>query len=91
MVKRLRTRRWPWQYSTPSWPAAYNLACVYAAIYAYRNHQLEACMRKPENKQAKHKADQIKESCGISSGKWSPAWSSLSTTPSARWSARQNG
>lgn len=28
---RLRTRLWPWQYSTPSWPAAYNLACAYAA------------------------------------------------------------
>ena len=61
MDKRLRTRRWPWQYSTPSWPAAYNLACVYAAIYAYRNHQLKACMREPENKQAKYKADQIRE------------------------------
>ena len=61
MVKRLRTRRWPRQYSTPSWPAAYNLACVYAAIYAHRNHQLEACMRKPEDNQAKHKAEQIKD------------------------------
>jgi hypothetical protein len=45
--KRLRTRRWPMQYSTPSWPAAYNLACVYAAIYAARNHQPNA--RKIEN------------------------------------------
>ena len=65
MVKRLRTRRWPRQYSTPSWPAAYNLACVYATIYAAiytdRNHQFEACMRKPEDKQAKHKAEQIKD------------------------------
>jgi hypothetical protein len=60
MVKRLRTRRWPRQYSTPSWPAAYNLACVYAAIYAHRKHQLEACLRKPEDHQAKHKAMQIK-------------------------------
>jgi hypothetical protein len=42
MVKRLRTRHWPMQYSTPSWPAAYNLACVYAAIYAARNHQPHA-------------------------------------------------
>jgi hypothetical protein len=42
MVKRLRTRHWPMQYSTPSWPAAYNLACVYAAIYAARNHQPDA-------------------------------------------------
>ena len=32
---RMRTRRWPWQYSTPSWPAAYNLACAYAALAAY--------------------------------------------------------
>jgi hypothetical protein len=56
----LRTRRRPRQYSTPSWPAAYNLACVYAAIYAYRNHQFEACMRKPEDNQAKHEAQQIK-------------------------------
>jgi hypothetical protein len=38
MVKRLRTRRRPMQYSTPSWPAAYNLACVYAAIYTYYKH-----------------------------------------------------
>ena len=29
------------RYSTPSWPAAYNLACVFAAIYADRNHQPE--------------------------------------------------
>jgi hypothetical protein len=41
MVKRLRTRRWPWQYRTVSWPAAYNLACVYAAICAYYIGQLE--------------------------------------------------
>jgi hypothetical protein len=61
MIKRLRTRRWPRQYSTPSWPAAYNLACVYAAIYAHRNHQLEACMRKPEDDQAQPDAAQIKE------------------------------
>jgi hypothetical protein len=32
---RLRTRRSPWQYSTPSWPAAYNLACAYAALAAH--------------------------------------------------------
>ena len=53
MVKRLRTRRWPRQYSTPSWPAAYNLACVYAAICADHNHQLKACMRKTEDDQAR--------------------------------------
>jgi hypothetical protein len=62
MVKRLRTRRWTRrQYSTPSWPAAYNLACVYAAIYAHRNHQLKACMRKPEDNQAQPDAEQIKD------------------------------
>ena len=61
MVKRLRTRRWPRQYSTPSWPAAYNLACVYAAIYAHRKHQLETCMRKPEDSQAQPNAGQIKD------------------------------
>ena len=32
---RLRTRRWPRQYSTPSWPAAYNLACAYVALAAH--------------------------------------------------------
>jgi hypothetical protein len=34
ITTRLRTRRWPWQDSTPSWPAAYNLACAYAALAA---------------------------------------------------------
>jgi hypothetical protein len=29
---RLRTRILPWQCSTPSWPAAYNVACAYAAL-----------------------------------------------------------
>jgi hypothetical protein len=32
ITTRLRTRRWPRQCSTPSWPAAYNLACGYAAL-----------------------------------------------------------
>lgn len=32
--RRMRTRRWPWRRSTPSWPAAYNLACAYAALAA---------------------------------------------------------
>jgi hypothetical protein len=27
-----RTRRVPWQHSTPSWQAAYNTACLYAAL-----------------------------------------------------------
>jgi hypothetical protein len=31
---RLRTRRWRWQCRTPSWQAAYNLACAYAALAA---------------------------------------------------------
>ena len=35
ITTRLRTRRLPWQYSTPSWPAAYNLACAYAALAAH--------------------------------------------------------
>jgi len=34
VTARLRTRRWPWQCSTPSWPAAYNLACAYAVLAA---------------------------------------------------------
>jgi len=34
VTARLRTRRWRWQCSTPSWPAAYNLACAYAALAA---------------------------------------------------------
>jgi hypothetical protein len=53
MVKRLRTRRWPRQHSTPSWPAAYNLACAYAAIYANRIHQLEDNQAQPDAEQVK--------------------------------------
>jgi hypothetical protein len=34
ITARMRTRRQPWQRSTPSWPAAYNLACAYAALAA---------------------------------------------------------
>jgi hypothetical protein len=34
ITTRLRTRRRPRQCSTPSWPAAYNLACAYAALAA---------------------------------------------------------
>jgi hypothetical protein len=34
ITTRLRTRRWRWQGCTPSWPAAYNLACAYAALAA---------------------------------------------------------
>jgi hypothetical protein len=59
MVKRLRTRRRPRQYSTTSWPAAYNLACVYAAICAHPQ-QLEACMRKTGDDRAQNDAEQIK-------------------------------
>jgi len=52
MAKRLRTRRRPRQYSTRSWQAAYNLACVYAAMVQDRNQQLKACRRKREDPQA---------------------------------------
>jgi len=69
MVKRLRTRHRPRQYSTPSWPAAYNLACVYAAIYADRNRELEACVHKPEDNHAKHPAEQIKNELRCLAGK----------------------
>jgi hypothetical protein len=41
ITKRLRTRRWRWQYSTPSWPAAYNLACAYAALAAQADPETE--------------------------------------------------
>jgi hypothetical protein len=34
ITRRMRTRRWPWQCCTPAWPAAYNLACAYAALAA---------------------------------------------------------
>jgi hypothetical protein len=45
---RLRTRLRPWQCSTPSWPAAYNLACAYAALAAREdaNPQLDLLVRK---------------------------------------------
>jgi hypothetical protein len=36
VTSQLRARRVPWQYSTPSWTAAYNLACAYAALAADR-------------------------------------------------------
>jgi hypothetical protein len=39
--ERLRTRRWPWQCSTPSWPAAYNLACAYAALAAHADEDTQ--------------------------------------------------
>lgn len=38
----MRTRRQPWQRSTRSWQAAYNLACAYAAIAHKRQHKSEA-------------------------------------------------
>jgi hypothetical protein len=41
IATRLRTRRWPWQCSTPSWPAAYNLACAYAALAASTHNKTE--------------------------------------------------
>lgn len=37
IAARLRTRHRPWQCSTPSWPAAYNLACAYAALAAHED------------------------------------------------------
>jgi hypothetical protein len=41
IATRLSTRRWPWQCSTPSWPAAYNLACAYAALAASPDNKTE--------------------------------------------------
>jgi hypothetical protein len=41
LTKSLRTRRQPWQCSTRSWQAAYNLACAYAAI-------AHNCQREPQ-------------------------------------------
>ena len=41
ITARLRTRRQPWQRSTPSWPAAYNLACAYAALAASKDPMTE--------------------------------------------------
>ena len=41
IATRLSTRRWPWQCSTPSWPAAYNLACAYAALAASMDNKTE--------------------------------------------------
>jgi hypothetical protein len=42
VTRSLRTRRWPWQYSTRSWQAAYNLACTYAAIAHDSRRELQA-------------------------------------------------
>jgi hypothetical protein len=61
MARRLRTRRRPWQYSTRSWQAAYNLACVYAAIARDRSHQLEDCRRKPGGAKAGADANRIED------------------------------
>jgi hypothetical protein len=61
IVKRLRTRRWPRRYSTPSWPAAYNLACVYAAICADQDKQLKAYERQPIGEQAKNEAKKVED------------------------------
>jgi hypothetical protein len=41
VTTRMRTRRWGWQCSTPSWPAAYNLACAYAALAASADPETE--------------------------------------------------
>jgi hypothetical protein len=61
VAKRLRTRRWPQQYRTRSWQAAYNLACVYAAIAQDRYRQLEACRRKPDDAKAVREAKRIED------------------------------
>lgn len=36
-----RARWWPTQHRTPSWQAAYNLACVYAALEQRRGYSLQ--------------------------------------------------
>jgi hypothetical protein len=41
VTARQRTRRWPGQHRTRSWQAAYNLACVYAALAQDGNRQPE--------------------------------------------------
>ena len=46
ITARLRTRRWPWQYTTPSWPAAYNLACAYAALAARAENEPDRLVAK---------------------------------------------
>ena len=42
LARSMRTRRQPWQCSTRSWQAAYNLACIYAAIAHHRQRELQA-------------------------------------------------
>ena len=42
LIRSMRTRRQPWQCSTLSWQAAYNLACAYAAIAHHRQRELQA-------------------------------------------------
>lgn len=46
ITARLGTRRWPWHCSTPSWPAAYNLACAYAALAARSENEPERLVTK---------------------------------------------
>jgi hypothetical protein len=53
ITTRLRTRRWPWQCRTPSWPAAYNLACAYAALAA------DACAAPAASADAKTEPDRL--------------------------------
>jgi hypothetical protein len=52
VAKRLRTRYWPGQHRTRSWQAAYNLACVYAAIAQDPGPRLGACQLEPEGTRA---------------------------------------
>ena len=59
VARRLRTRRWPGQDRTRSWPAAYNLACVYAAIAQDRSRRLEACRRGPEEARTVAEAERL--------------------------------
>jgi hypothetical protein len=48
LAQRLRTRCWPGQHRTRSWQAAYNLACVYAAMAQDPGPQLGAGQLEPE-------------------------------------------
>ena len=91
VAKRLRTRRWPGQDRTRSWPAAYNLACVYAAIAQDHSRRSRPAGAAPKKHGPWPRPSGSKVSCRTSSRTWSGAWTSLSTTPSARWSARRNG
>jgi hypothetical protein len=57
VTRSLRTRRWPWQCSTRSWQAGYNLACAYAAIAQDSRRKLQ--VSQPPDAQAGPKARQL--------------------------------